>query len=56
MKTKSGDLELNGGFGVTVTENLLVANVLRKGKTTIKLSAIEPHVINLIDFLRKSMS
>ncbi|MDQ7009048.1 MAG: UDP-N-acetylglucosamine 1-carboxyvinyltransferase [Candidatus Gracilibacteria bacterium] len=53
-KTKSGDLELNGGFGVTVTENLLVANVLRKGKTTIKLSAIEPHVINLIDFLRKA--
>jgi UDP-N-acetylglucosamine 1-carboxyvinyltransferase len=37
---------------VSGTENLLVANVLRKGKTTIELAAIEPHVINLIDFLR----
>ncbi len=53
-KTKSGDMEINAGFWVTVTENLLVANVLRKGITKIKLSAIEPHVINLIDFLKKA--
>jgi len=39
---------------VTVTENLLVANVLRKGTTTIRLAAIEPHVMNLVDFLRSA--
>lgn len=49
---ESGDRILNAGFSVSGTENLLVANVLRKGKTTIELAAIEPHVINLIDFLR----
>ena len=53
-ETKSWDLEINAGFWVTVTENLLVANVLRKGTTTIKLAAIEPHVMNLVDFLRKA--
>ncbi len=45
---------LNAGFWVSSTENLIVANVLRQGKTIIKNSAIEPHVINLIDFLRKA--
>jgi UDP-N-acetylglucosamine 1-carboxyvinyltransferase len=55
----SGDLEsgekiISAWFWVTTTENLLMANVLRKGKTIIKLSAIEPHVMNLIDFLRKA--
>lgn len=53
-KTISGDMEVNGGFWVTVTENLLVANVLRKGTTTIRLAAIEPHVMNLVDFLRSA--
>ena len=51
---KKGDLEINAWLGVTSTENLIVANVLREWKTTIKLSAIEPHVMNLIDFLRKA--
>ena len=46
------DRVLNAGFSVSGTENLLVANVLRKGTTTIELAAIEPHVMNLIDFLR----
>lgn len=49
-----GDRILNAGFSVSGTENLLVANVLRKWKTTIELAAIEPHVINLIDFLRRA--
>ncbi len=53
-KSKSGDLIIDAGFWVTPTENLIVANVLRKWKTKIKLSAIEPHVLNLIDFLRKA--
>ena len=51
-KQKSWDLEINAWFWVTVSENLIVSNVLRKWKTIIRLSAIEPHVINLIDFLR----
>ena len=53
-KSQDWDITINAGMWVTSTENLLVANVLRKGKTTIKMSAIEPHVINLIDFLRKA--
>ena len=39
---------------MTSTENLIVANVLRPGTTTISLAAIEPHVMNLIDFLRNA--
>lgn len=45
---------LNAGFSVSATENLIVANVLRSGETIIKNSAIEPHVMNLIDFMRKA--
>lgn len=51
-KLESWDKVLNAWFWVSSTENLIVANVLRKWKTTIRLSAIEPHVMNLIDFLR----
>ncbi|MGE4444169.1 MAG: UDP-N-acetylglucosamine 1-carboxyvinyltransferase [Candidatus Altimarinota bacterium] len=53
-KPNSGDITINAGFGVTSTENLIVANVLRPGVTTIELSAIEPHVMNLIGFLREA--
>lgn len=53
-KPLSGDVELDAGFWVTSTENLIVANVLRYGTTTIVLSAIEPHVMNLIGFLREA--
>jgi UDP-N-acetylglucosamine 1-carboxyvinyltransferase len=52
-KSKKGDITINGGFSVTGTENLIISNVLRSGKTTIKNAAIEPHVMCLIDFLRK---
>ena len=51
---KDWNIILNAGFWVTSTENLIVANVLRKWQTIIKNSAIEPHVMNLIDFLRKA--
>ncbi|PZM85049.1 UDP-N-acetylglucosamine 1-carboxyvinyltransferase [Candidatus Gracilibacteria bacterium] len=47
----SGEKILNAGFSVSATENLIVANVLRKGTTVIKNSAIEPHVMNLVDFM-----
>jgi len=53
-KLKTWNIILDWKFWVTSTENLLVANVLRKWITTIKQSAIEPHVMNLIDFLRKA--
>lgn len=46
------DKIINGWFGVTPTENLIVANVLRSWETKIMLAAIEPHVMNLITFLR----
>ena len=49
---EGGEKILNAGFWVSSTENLIVANVLRQGKTIIKNSAIEPHVMNLIDFMR----
>lgn len=45
---------LNAQFSVTMTENLIIANVLRLGKTIIKSVAIEPHIMNLITFLRKA--
>lgn len=51
---KSGNKELNASFWVSSTENLLVANVLRPGTTTIRNAANEPHVMNLVDFLRKA--
>lgn len=50
---QAGDKNLYAGFAVTATENLITANVLRSGKTRIHLAAIEPHVVNLVDFLKK---
>lgn len=50
-KSAQNDIVIDAWFWVTSTENLIVANVCRKWKTTIMISAIEPHVINLIDFL-----
>lgn len=45
---------INAWFSVTSTENLIIANILRTWKTIIKLAAIEPHVICLVDFFRLS--
>lgn len=49
----SDDVELTAYFAVTATNNLLIWAASRKGKTTIKLAAFEPHVFNLISFLRE---
>lgn len=46
------DVTVRANFAVTATENILMMAAFRKGKTTIELGAIEPHVFNLIDFLR----
>ena len=45
---------INAWFGVWSTENLIIANVLRDGETIIMNCATEPHVMCLIDFLRKA--
>lgn len=47
-------IELSAGFAVTATENMIIANAFRPGKTTIKLAAIEPHVLNLIEYLKNA--
>jgi UDP-N-acetylglucosamine 1-carboxyvinyltransferase len=40
-------------ISVTGTENAIMAAVLAKGKTEIRLAAAEPHVVDLCDFLVK---
>lgn len=40
-------------ISVTATENLLQAAVLAEGETEIRLAAIEPHVVDLCNFLVK---
>lgn len=47
-----GDKIINAAFSVWSTENIIIASVLREGKTVIKNAATEPHVMNLIDFFR----
>ena len=41
-------------FSVTATENAIMAAVLAKGKTVIKIAAAEPHVQDLCNFLNKA--
>jgi len=53
-KAKEWNFIVNWAFSVTWTENIIISNILRKGETTIKNAAIEPHVMNLIDFFRKA--
>lgn len=48
------DVCISAGFAVTATENILMTAAFRTGKTTIELAAIEPHVMNLIDFLQST--
>lgn len=40
-------------FSVTATENLMLASVLAKGETVIKIAASEPHVQDLGEMLKK---
>ncbi len=51
---ESGDREVQVAFSVTATENALMTHVLRPGQTLIRMAAIEPHVLCLIDMLRRS--
>lgn len=51
-KPTKESVTISGGFAVTATENAIMMAAFEPRKTTIKLAAIEPHVMNLIDFLR----
>ncbi len=47
-----GDVTITAYFAVTATANLIMGASIRDGTTTIQLAAFEPHIFNLIDFLR----
>ena len=51
-KWSEEDVELMSYFAVSATLNLILWAAARKGVTTIKLAAFEPHIFNLIDMLR----
>ncbi len=48
----SDDVTITAYFAVTATANLIMWAATRNGTTTIQLAAFEPHIFNLIDFLR----
>ena len=48
------DITVTAYFAVTATANLIMGAVTRQGATNIELAAFEPHIFNLIDFLRKA--
>lgn len=50
----SEDVTITAYFAVTATANLIMWAARRNGKTTIQLAAFEPHIFNLVDFLRKA--
>lgn len=49
----NGDEVVLDEFSVTATENMLMALSLSRGKTCIKMAALEPHVQDLAKFLKK---
>jgi UDP-N-acetylglucosamine 1-carboxyvinyltransferase len=50
----SDDVTITAYFAVTATANLIMWASTRTGTTTIQLAAFEPHIFNLIDFLRSA--
>lgn len=45
------NVRISAGFAVTATENILMIAAFRTWRTIIELAAIEPHVMNLVNFL-----
>lgn len=51
----SGDREIAlEEMSVSMTENVIMGSVLRKGKTTIRICACEPEIVDLANFLNKA--
>jgi len=50
----SDNVTITAYFAVTATANLIMWAATRSGTTTIQLAAFEPHIFNLIDFLRSA--
>jgi len=48
----SENITITAYFAVTATANLIMWAATRSGITTIQLAAFEPHIFNLVDFLR----
>lgn len=53
-KGSNEDLTITAYFAVTATANLIMWAASRNATTTIELAAFEPHIFNLIDFLRNA--
>jgi UDP-N-acetylglucosamine 1-carboxyvinyltransferase len=52
---RGGDKDISlEEMSVTTTENALMAAVLRKGKTTIRICACEPEIVDLANFLNQA--
>lgn len=52
---KNGEIEVVlSEMSVTATENVMMAAVLRHGKTIIKVAACEPEIVDLADFLNSA--
>jgi len=51
-KGSQDDVTITAYFAVSATANLIMGAATRSGTTTIELAAFEPHIFNLIDFLR----
>ncbi len=50
--SRNEDINISAGFAVTATENAVMMAAFHPYTTRISLAAIEPHVMNLIDFLK----
>lgn len=50
----SDNITITAYFAVTATANLVMWAATRNATTTIQLAAFEPHIFNLIDFLRSA--
>ena len=48
------DVTITAYFAVTATANLIMWAATRNGTTNIQLAAFEPHIFNLVDFLRSA--
>lgn len=53
-KWSNEDVTITAYFAVTATANLIMWAATRNGTTKIQLAAFEPHIFNLIDFLRSA--